>query len=198
VNVRPCRTGTFATVLVALTVLAAIAGCGGTSSNQPVSDAPAAGATSPTGAVEAGSGGGPSGTVKLTGYYTYDGPFTGEFSCRHLDSGHFSLAGQQPYRIEILVQEMREGTFVVHEQDRETGIQKADPGQPKIGVTGLGRDEDANKPDETLFRVTGGTITFTDGGDSGTLIADFVGEHLNDFGGKQEKAHAELHWANCG
>ncbi len=191
-NVRPCRTSTFATVLVALTVLAAIAGCGGGSSNQPVSDTPPAGAASPTGAVAPESAGGPSGTVKLTGYYTYDGPFTGQFSCHHDDSGNFALEGQEPYLMNITVQEMRDGTFVVHEQDPATGISPADPGQPIIDVRRLSRDD--GTPDDTLFRQAGGTITITDGGDSGTLVADYV----DDFGTQHEKVHAELHWADCG
>jgi hypothetical protein len=192
-NVRPCRTGTFATVLVALTVLAAVAGCGGASSNQPVLGAPRAGATSPAGTVAGGSEGGPSVTVKLTGYYTYDGPFTGQLSCYHDDSGYFYLEGQEPYLMDIIVQEMREGTFVVHEQDPATGFSKADPGQPIIDVRRMEKT-DGKSDDDTLFRQVGGTITFTDGGDSGTLVADYV----NDFGTKHEKVHAEVHWADCG
>lgn len=176
------------TVWAALTVLAALAGCG--SSDRPSPGAPGSTATRPgPGAPAAGPG--PSGTLRLTGYYTYDGPFTGRFVCHYDDSGYFALEGQEPYLMNITVEKMREGTFVVHEQDPATGFAKADPGQPVIDVRRLDKVDDAE--DQVLLRQAGGSITFADGGTSGTLSADYV----DDLSDRHEKVHAELHWTNC-
>ena len=206
-NVWPCRAGTVATrrrvptaigplaltVLTTLTALVAAAGCGGASSHQPSSGAPpATGAASAAGEPAAGSGGGPSGTLKLTGYYTYDGLFTGMFVCHYEKAGTFTLEGQEPYEIEIKVQKMREGTFVVHEQDPVTGVQKAEPGQPIIDVRGLDKVDGVS--DTAILLQAGGTITFADGGERGTLSADYIA-FLNN--GSKDKVHADVHWTNC-
>jgi hypothetical protein len=184
--------GPVALTVLALTMLGVVAGCGGSSDSPSSIAPPATKAASPTGEPPAGSGGGggPSGTLKLTGYYTYDGPFTDMFVCHYDGDGYFALEGQRPYLMNITVQKMREGTFVVHEQDPATGFSKADPGKPIIDVRRLNKEDgDAGN---VLWRQAGGTITFADGGDTGTLVADYV----DDLGGK-EKVHAELHWTNC-
>jgi len=176
------------TVCAALTVLAAAAGCGA-SSNPPSPGGTGTGTTDSS--TKDAASNGPSGTLKLTGLYTYDGPFTGMFVCHYDDSGYFALEGQEPYLMNITVQKMREGTFVLHPQDPATGFSKADPGQPVMDVRRL--DKIGDPEEDVLLRQNGGTLTFVDGGTSGTLSADYI----NDFGDKHETVHAELHWTNC-
>ena len=174
--------------IAAVAVLVVLIGCGPKASPKGADPAGAAGPTG-KGATTAPpqKKSGPSGTLKLTGYYTYDGPFTGQFDCNH-SKGTFELEGQEPYLMDILVHDFRDGTFRVNPQDPMTGFSKQDPGQPDIDVRRLEPD-DSNAP---TFRQNGGTITFADGGNTGTLIADYV-----DIADDSHKVHAELHWQDC-
>ncbi|WP_088283309.1 hypothetical protein [Kineosporia sp. A_224] len=189
-HARPHGNGALATILAGLTVLGGTMGCSSSASDQPVPEASTARATASV-AATGGSGNGRSATIKLTGYYSYEGPFSGQVSCTRDDSGYFHFEGQHPYLLQVTVHEMRDGTFPVPEKDPATGVAKSAPGQPIINAVLAGGDGPAD--DDVLFRQTGGTITMTDGGSSGTLLVDYV----NDFGTAHEKAQAELSWADC-
>jgi hypothetical protein len=175
-----------AAVLLALAL--ALAGCGGSTSPAgavPVNRPPATSQPAPAPTT------GPSGTLKLTGFYTYDGPFTGQFDCDHNSDGHFALEGQEPYLMDIVVEKMREGTFTVNPQDPTTGLERNDPGQPVIDVYRL-EWQAGGAVEQPTLRQNGGTITFADGGETGTLIADYV-----DIADASHVVHAELHWQSC-
>ena len=178
-----------------LVFLFAVAGCGTASSSPGAATGNAASAPShpaSTAASSAGqrSAGGKGATLKLTGFLTYDGPFTGYFVCYHDNEPYFELEGQHPYHLDIVVHKMREGTFTVNPQSRKNGFSKTDPGQPVMDVRGLSR-VDPPMPGVILWQA-GGTITFADGGDTGSLVADWVnGEN------ESQKVHAEVHWQNC-
>ena len=182
-NVRLGRTG-----LAALTVLLGLVGCGGSNPSAGPVGLPAgsSSAAPPTAAT------GPSGTLKLSGFYTYDGPFTGQFDCDHHADGHFALEGQEPYLMDIVVEKMREGTFTVNPQDPTTGLERNDPGQPIIDVYRLEYQGPGADSEQPSFRQNGGTITFADGGNTGTLVADYV-----DIADASHTVHAELYWQNC-
>ena len=182
-NARRARRG-----IAAVAVLVALIGCGSKASPKAADPAGAGptGGGATTAAPQKKSG--PSGTLKLTGYYTYDGPFTGQFDCNH-SKGTFELEGQDPYLMDILVHDFHDGTFTVNPQNPNTGFSKQDPGQPDIDVRRLEPD---NQIDSPTFRQNGGTITFADGGNTGTLIADYIDdEHPS------QKVHAELRWKDC-
>ena len=173
--------------VAALAVVIALTGCGSKASpTAPPAGSSGAGQAATKAAPQ--QKGGPSGTLKLTGFYTFDGPFTGQFDCNAY-KGTFELEGQEPYLIDILVHDFRDGTFTVNPQNPKTGFSKVDPGQPDIDVRRLDPSTDANAPN---FRQDGGTLTFVDGGRTGTLIADYVDdEHPS------QKVHVELRWKDC-
>jgi hypothetical protein len=182
-NARRGRRG-----IAALAVLVALTGCG-TKASPKSADPPGAGPSGGATAAAPPKKSGPSGTLKLTGFYTYDGPFTGQFDCSH-HKGTFELEGQAPYLMDILVHDFHDGTFTVNPQDPKTGFSKQDPGQPDIDVRRLEPETDINAP---TFRQNGGTITFTDGGNTGTLIADYINDKT-----PSQTVHAELRWKDCG
>src|SRR5204863_2330371 len=106
VNARRVRSA--AAVLV---FLFAVAGCGTASSSPGAATGNAASAPShpaSTAASSAGqrSAGGKGATLKLTGFLTYDGPFTGYFVCYHDNEPYFELEGQHPYHLDIVVHKM--------------------------------------------------------------------------------------------
>lgn len=175
--------------IAAIAVLLALSGCGG-SSTPPTTGSTGSG-TGPTSAAPQKKASGPSGSLKLTGFWTYDGPFTGQFDCYHNSKGYFELEGQAPYLMDVTAWDMHEGTFKVNPQDPKTGFSPQDPGQPRFDVRRLDPD-DPNQPDAPTMRQNGGTITFANGGDTGTLIADYV--NVEDA---SQAVHAELHWKDC-
>ena len=176
--------------VVALAILQLLAGCGG---SKPGPNAGAVG--TPTAAARSASvtsqpsKHGPSGTLKLTGFYTYDGPFTGQFDCSHTKAGYFELQSEQPYQIWITVKQMHEGTYIVKPQDPATGYSEDVPGQGFVDVRRLDPSGNTNAP---TMRQNGGTLTFADGGDTGTLVADYV--NIRDA---SQTVHVEMHWQNC-
>ena len=172
--------------IAAIAVLLALSGCGGSKPSQVGAPNPVGSNASPDPKAKAK---GPSGTLKLTGYYTYDGPFTGQFDCFHNSSGYFELEGQDPYLMDITLKQMHEGTFIVKPQDPATGYSADVPGQGFVDVRRLEPSTDINAP---TFRQNGGTITFTNGGDTGVLIADYV-----DIRDGSHTVHAELRWKDC-
>jgi hypothetical protein len=187
VKARPGRTGAVALLAILLT----LAGCG--RSEVPSSDAGDS-ASRPGGADVAAPAGkppadGPGATLRLTGFYSYDGPFTGQFICYHDADGYFELEGQEPYLIDITVKKMREGTFTVYPQDPDSGFSKSDPGAPVIDVRRLDPPTDPNPP---ILSQNGGHITFANGGDNGTLSVDYV-----NIANESQTVHVELRWQNC-
>jgi predicted small lipoprotein YifL len=174
--------------VAALAVVVALTGCGSKASpTAPPAGPSGAGQAATTNAAPQQKGG-PSGTLKLTGFYTFDGPFTGQFDCNAY-KGTFELEGQEPYLIDILVHDFHDGTFTVNPQNPNTGFSPRDPGQPDIDVRRL---DPSTTSDDPTFRQNGGTLTFVDGGRTGTLIADYIDdEHPN------QKVHVELHWKDC-
>ena len=65
------------------------------------------------------------------------------------------------------------------------------PAEPQIFVSGLdSADPDAES--DLILSVTGGSITFADGGASGHMTAEWL-----DYGGK-EKVTSDVTWSDCG
>src|SRR5215831_19044393 len=174
--------------IVALMVLGFLTGCGSKAAPNAgaVGTPTGAGTTSTSRNVTTQRAGG---TVKLTGFYTYDGPFSGQFDCSH-HNGYFELQSTKPYQIWITVKQMHEGKYIVNPQNPATGYSDDVPGQGFVDVRRLDPpDYDPNTP---TFRQNGGTPTFADGGDTGTLVADYV-----DIRDASHTVHVEMTWKDC-
>jgi hypothetical protein len=176
---------------VMLAVLVALAGCGlRPSSNDSPPDNKADGPTATAGPTGGNKPTGASATLKLTGFYTYDGPVTGNFSCDHNTKGRFELEAQDPYLIDIRGHGIHDGTFTVVAQYPKPGQPSSYPdGQPNFDVYRLDKSDDSDHP---TFLQTGGTITFTEGGNSGTLEVDYA-----DRADDTHKVHVVLKWKSC-
>jgi hypothetical protein len=189
--------GSRATIGGIITVLGLLAGAGCGGSDDPAQPEPDVSPvqTEPAGdnaeePVAEPAGEGPRGWLTLTGGLTYDGPFTGNFTCYHDDAaGYFAFEGQEPYFLAIIVFEgLESGTFTVAEQSRETGFEERTPGEPAFDVRGLAPVDGSGQG----FWHEGGTITLVDNGASGSLSSDWVDDETGTT------VHSEVTWEDCG
>ena len=178
-------------IVAAVAVVLVLAGCGGSDAGGSASGGAATsapgGKTTTAPAQKKASG--PSGTLKLTGAYTYNGPFTGNFICHHDASGYLQLQGQQPYSLNVVIEKLRDGTFPVHDPDKlKNGSDKRGADEPLIDIYGLTK----NDAGSMALRPTGGSITIEGGGDRGHAKVSWQSDL-----GNRETVDSELTWTDC-
>jgi hypothetical protein len=175
----------------AVAVVLGVAGCGGSGAGGSASGGATTGAPGgPTTTAPAKQNtSGPSGKIKLTGAYTYDGPFTGNFICHHDASGYLQMQGQEPYHLNIVIEKLRDGTFPIYDPDKlKNGSQKRKPDEPLVDIYGLSKSDAGSK----ALRPTGGSISIEGGGDRGHAKVSW-----QDDLGNRETVEAEVTWEGC-
>ena len=168
------NTSRFLAVLAALALTTGAAAC---SSSKPKASASASTTTTAASGSTTTSGGGAgsgassgevSATATATGTASFDGPVTGRIVCTHSSSGRLSFESQGSPQIELQVDKAANGTIDVLDQYKVmTGSLSYPAGAESIESASFQLDSNG-----TQYLATGGKLTLSDDGGSGTLDTD--------------------------